>query len=140
MRVHVRNCTECYPAFYTDECPDTGYYASTHDARPEFIGTDQCTFWGTPFHALMIGINNYEKYNWKSTSCKDYLKILRHIKEVNPAVNALHTEPVDTVEVKCFSLSQPGVESTVVMTKEEYEQHEHESWVYWCYMNEQNKL
>ena len=85
----------------------------------------------------MIGINSHEKYNWKTTEYKKYLKILRHIKEVNPAVNALHTEPVDTVKVQCIS---NGVESTVDMTKEEYEQHEHESWVYFCYMHEQNKI
>ena len=71
-----------------------------HDARPEFKNTPQNTFRGTPFHALMIGINSHEKYNWKNTEYKKYIKILRHIKEINPAVNALHTEqPLDTVEV-----------------------------------------
>ena len=141
MRVHVRNCPKCYPAFYTDECPDTGYFARMHDASPKLEGEDPKyakTFWGTPFHALMIGINTYEKYNWKMTEYKKYIKILRHIKEVNPAVHALHTEqPMDTVKVQCIS---NGVESTVDMTKEEYEQHEHESWVYYCYMCEQNKV
>ena len=119
MRVHVRDCSKCYPAFYTDECPDPGYFASIHDARPEFKNTPQNTFWGTPFHALMIGINSHEKYNWKTTEYKMYIKILRHIKEVNPAVNALHTESppkVDTVIV-----------NGVVMTKEEYEQHVEEN-------------
>ena len=36
MRVHIRDCPVCYPPFYTDECPDTGYFARMHDARPEF--------------------------------------------------------------------------------------------------------
>ena len=27
MKKHIRTCPECYPRFYTDECPDTGYFA-----------------------------------------------------------------------------------------------------------------
>ena len=27
MKKHIRKCSECYPRFYTDECPDTGYFA-----------------------------------------------------------------------------------------------------------------
>lgn len=122
MRVHIRDCPVCYPPFYTDECPDTGYFARMHDASPKLEGEDPKyakTFWGTPFHALMIGINNHEKYNRKTTDYKKYLKILRHIKEVNPAVCALHTESPPKVDT--------FIMNGVVMTKEEYEQHVEEN-------------
>ena len=94
MKIHVRHCPQYYPAFYTDECPDTGNQASSVDKRPHLPDEDPKygkEFWGTPFHALMVSINNYEKYNFKQTKHDEQeLKILQHIKEVNPAVNALH--------------------------------------------------
>ena len=49
------------------------------------------------------------------------LKIMRHIKEVNPCVNELHTEPENTVQVNCISLTFPDDEHTVALTKDEVE-------------------
>ena len=54
----VRKCTECYPAFYPDECPDTGYRASVTNVCPDIKGSCKKYFFGTPFHAWMIGIYN----------------------------------------------------------------------------------
>ena len=50
-------------------------------------------FCGTPFHALMMGINNYEKYkHGNRDSYEKHLKILQHIKRVNPLVKGLHKD------------------------------------------------
>ena len=91
MKIHVRTCTDCFPAFYTDECLDTGYRASTFNAHPQFKHSFQKYFYGTPFRALMISINNFEKYHWGD--CQNYekeLSILDHIKYHNPRVKELH--------------------------------------------------
>ena len=91
------------------------YHASIVDKSPHLPDEDSKyvnEFWGTPFHALMIGINNYENNKFGELKCYEKkLNIIRHIKEVNPRVNDLHTEPVikDTVVV-----------NGVVMTKEEF--------------------
>ena len=95
MYIHVRDCSKCYPSFYTDECPDVGYHACVADKSPPLRKEDIYGkwIWGTPFHCLLVIMDNYEKYNFGTREhYLKHLEILRHIKKVNPRVNDLHIE------------------------------------------------
>ena len=93
------------------------------DARPDIKGSYKKQFFGTPFHALMIGIYNYEKYRWgeRQTYQKE-MNIFRHIKEVNPHIKEVHTETVkDPINV-----------NRVTLSKNEFETFKNEPWIVFC--------
>jgi len=63
MKKQILKCPECYPWFYMDECPDTGYFArSSYRTEVTPNNYTSTTVYGTPFHALMMSIKEYEKY------------------------------------------------------------------------------
>ena len=129
MKIQVRTCTDCFPAFYTDV---TGYRASTFDARPQFKHSFQKYFYGTPFHALMISINNFEKYHFGDRQhYQKELSILDHIKYHNPRVKDLHKESLQE-----YSLVHAVKVNRVTLSEELYKQFESEPWIVWCQKKE----
>ena len=108
MKKHILKCPQCYPRFYTDECPDTGYFAQIGISTEETPNNYRLRItYGTLFHALIMSIKEYKKYPHLNSK-KGYgenLKILRHIQQVNPCVQHLKDDDDDTISVSSVNES-----------------------------------
>ena len=107
MKKHILK-PECYPRFYTDKCPDTGYFArSSYCTEVTPNNYRWIAFRGTPFHALMMEIKEYEKYphlGYKKVNEKN-IKILRHIQQVNSRVQHLKDNDDHAISVSSVNES-----------------------------------